>query len=213
MSHFRQPAYSSVWASLLCLLAIPVLNIFYGILNKAGDRVFSLETSFDHLIPFAPIFVIPYLLWYPFITGVLVLLAFKNRRTYFQTLIALCSGLIISYICFASFQTGIQRPEVHSEKGILSQLISLVYKTDQPYNCFPSIHVLTSYLMLRGSRVFNRYAWALVTVISILIILSTVFVKQHVVLDILGGIVAGELCFFLSGVLIKQKTKKQQSAT
>jgi len=93
---------------------------------------------------------------YPFITGVLIALAFRNRMVYFQTLIALCSGLIISYIFIALFQTSIQRPEMHNHTGLIAQLVRFVYTTDQPYNCFPSIRVLTSYLMLRGGHVFNR---------------------------------------------------------
>ncbi|WP_019910922.1 phosphatase PAP2 family protein [Paenibacillus sp. HW567] len=210
MAHLDKPSYKSVWLSLLWLLIIPLLNTFYGILNRAGDHVYNLEISLDHLIPFVPVFIIPYLIWYPFITGVLVALAFKNRKMYFQTLIALCSGLIASYLFFAVFQTAIQRPDVHNEIGVLYRLIELVYRTDQPYNCFPSIHVLTSYLMLRGAREFGKINRWLIAGMSVLIILSTVLVKQHLVVDIVGGILVGELCFRLSGVWMICLRRKQQ---
>lgn len=127
-------SYRSEWLSLLWLLAVPILNIFYGVLNRAGDRVFSLQTNLDVPIPFIPGFIVTYLIWYPFITGVLIALAFRNRMVYFQTLIALCSGLIISYIFFALFQTSIQRPEMHNQTGLIAQLVRFVYTTDQPYN-------------------------------------------------------------------------------
>ncbi|MCP1133708.1 phosphatase PAP2 family protein [Paenibacillus polysaccharolyticus] len=200
-----KPSYRSEWLSLLWLLAVPTLNVFYGVLNRAGDRVFSLQTNLDVLIPFVPGFIVPYLIWYPFITGVLIALAFRNRMVYFQTLIALCSGLIISYIFFALFQTSIQRPDMQYETGFLARLVQFVYSTDQPYNCFPSIHVLTSYLMLRGAYVFSRPIRLSVAIISILIIISTVFVKQHVVADILGGILVGELCLRLAKVVVIRK--------
>ncbi|UPK41117.1 phosphatase PAP2 family protein [Paenibacillus pabuli] len=200
-----KPSYRSEWLSLLWLLVVPILNIFYGVLNRAGDRVFSLQTNLDVLIPFTPGFIVPYLIWYPFITGVLIALAFRNRMVYFQTLIALCSGLIISYIFFALFQTSIQRPEMHNQTGFIAQLVRFVYTTDQPYNCFPSIHVLTSYLMLRAGHVFNRTIHLFIAIISILIIISTVLVKQHVVADILGGILVGELCFRLAKMVVIRK--------
>ncbi|MEK4663413.1 phosphatase PAP2 family protein [Priestia sp. FSL H7-0729] len=189
----------SVWLSLLWLAAIPILNIFYGVLNRPGDHVYSLATPLDSMIPFVPIFFLPYVLWYPFITGALIALAFKDKRTYFQTLIALCSGLVISYIFFALFQTAIERPDIRGEKGILFTMVDYIYRNDQPYNCFPSIHVLTSYLLLRGTRVFGRVIWAMTSILSILIMMSTILVKQHVIVDIAGGILVGELCFRLAG--------------
>ncbi|WP_379155552.1 phosphatase PAP2 family protein [Paenibacillus sp. sgz5001063] len=202
MTYSNKGSSKSVGLSLLWLLVVPVINVFYDILNHPGVHVYSLESSLDQKIPFIPSFIIPYLLWYPFITTVLIALAFKDRKIYFQTLIAQCSGLIISYAFFALFQTGIQRPDVLSEPDLIHQLVSFVYSYDHPYNCFPSIHVLTSYLMLRGTRVFGQMIWLMTAAMSILIIVSTVLVKQHVLADIMGGILVAELCFRLSGTAI-----------
>ncbi|WP_145053454.1 MULTISPECIES: phosphatase PAP2 family protein [Paenibacillus] len=202
MNRFSQSSTKSAWLSLLWLAAVPILNIFYGILNRPGDHVYSLATTLDPMIPFIPSFIIPYVLWYPFITGALIALAFKNKRTYFQTLIALCSGLVISYIFFALFQTAIERPNIQDKEGFLYTMVNYIYRNDQPYNCFPSIHVLTSYLILRGTRVFGRVIWAMTSTLSILIMMSTVLVKQHVVVDIAGGILVGELCFQLAGITL-----------
>lgn len=202
MSRLIKQTSRSSWISLLWLLVIPVINIFYGILNRPGNHIYSLATNLDMHLPFVPSFIIPYVLWYPFITVVLIALAFKDRSIYFQTLIAMCSGLIVSYIVFALFQTTIQRPDVQAETSAIHRLIGYVYSHDQPYNCFPSIHVLTSYLMLRGARVFRRSIWLITAAMSILIIISTVLVKQHVLADIVGGILVAELCFRLAGSVI-----------
>ncbi|WP_339237613.1 phosphatase PAP2 family protein [Paenibacillus sp. FSL R5-0517] len=201
----------SAWISLLWLAAVPILNIFYGVLNRPGAHVYSLATPLDSMIPFVPLFIIPYVLWYPFITGALIALAFKEKRTYFQTLIALCSGLVISYLFFALFQTAIERPNIRCEKGILFTMVDYIYRNDQPYNCFPSIHVLTSYLILRGTGVFGRAIWAMTSTFSILIIVSTVLVKQHVIVDIAGGILVGELCFRLVGSTLHSSSSHVKS--
>ncbi|MEK3877890.1 hypothetical protein [Paenibacillus sp. FSL M7-0420] len=69
-----KPSTKSAYLSLLWLAAIPSLNIFYGILNRPGDHVSSLAVALDSMIPFVPAFIIPYILWYPFITGALQVL-------------------------------------------------------------------------------------------------------------------------------------------
>lgn len=201
----------SVWKSLLWILAIPVLNIFYGVLNRPTDQVYNFATRLDELIPFVPLFIIPYLLWYPFVTGGLVAIAFKDKFMYFRTLIALCCGLVISYIFFALFQSIIVRPDISTEQDWVHWLVKFVYSTDQPYNCFPSIHVLTSYLIIKGTSILGRAIWLIFSIISFLIIVSTVLVKQHVVVDIIGGIVVAELCFWFAGLLIVFTKKNKRT--
>lgn len=202
MTHRTKPFSRSAWPSLLWLTAIPVLNIFYGILNRPTERVYSLMTDLDRLTPFVPAFGVPYVLWYLFIPAVLIGLAFKNKAVYYQTLFALCGGLAVSYLVYALFQTTVPRPDLAAETGLFNRLVRWVYQHDQPYNCFPSIHVLTSFLMLRGAKAFNRRVSLAVTVMSVLIIASTLFVKQHVLADVVGGILAGELLFRLAGIFV-----------
>ncbi|TXK84956.1 inositol phosphorylceramide synthase [Paenibacillus sp. N3.4] len=189
------------FARLLWILIIPVLNIFYGVLNHGGANVRSLMTALDERIPLIPAFIIPYLIWYPFVFVMLIVLFTEKRRAYYRTLITLCLGLVSCYIIFHLFQTSIHRPQI-TDHGWLSLLIRLVYQMDGPYNCFPSIHALTSYLILRGSNEclnLSRVSRLLIGITSWSIIISTVFVKQHVVLDILGAIVLAELLIFAVG--------------
>ncbi|WP_049895191.1 phosphatase PAP2 family protein [Paenibacillus antibioticophila] len=209
MSLPDKPSLRSTMLSLLWLLIVPVINVFYGILNHPGNHVYSLKIKLDLLVPFIPSFIIPYLLWYPFITFVLITLAFKNRHIYFQTLLALCVGLVTSYIFFALFQTGIERP-IPTESNFIHHLVRFVYSHDQPYNCFPSIHVLTSYLMIKGARILKKTIWVMISVMSIFIIVSTVFVKQHVLADVIGGVLVAEISYRLCGITISFVQEKKQ---
>lgn len=183
---------------LLWILAIPILNIFYGILNHGGSNVSSMMIELDAQIPFVPAFIIPYLLWYPFMITMLITFCVKNRRVYYRTLLTLCLGLIVSYITFYVYQTSVVRPQVIGH-GLLNWLVQLIYQTDGPYNCFPSIHVLSSYLMLKGMadcRNWPLLSLVLVRITSWSIILSTILVKQHVILDIVGGIILAEMLYY-----------------
>ncbi|WP_258207413.1 phosphatase PAP2 family protein [Paenibacillus radicibacter] len=198
------------------MLFIPFLNIFYNLLNQHNGKVYTLITGLDQATPFIPAFIIPYVMWYPFIAIVLVLLFFKDVKVYFNTLFALCVGLIVCYVFYYFFQTTVPRPIlVHSDW--LTQMLKIIYANDMPYNCFPSIHVLTSYLMVKGARVLKVVARNIVRIIGILIILSTIFVKQHVIADIGMAIIVAECTYWLAGkvlpVLIRSYGKRSVFVT
>ncbi|MCJ8010970.1 phosphatase PAP2 family protein [Paenibacillus sp. KQZ6P-2] len=188
------------YSPLVWLLAIPVLNVFYGILNHGGPHAASLITAWDHLIPFVPAFIIPYLIWYPYIFLMFVVFFRKDRMVYYRSLTLTCIGLVICYLIYFVFQTTMQRPEI-GHVGILNWLVSFVYSTDAPYNCFPSIHVLTSHIVLKAAYQckLNKRALTAASVTSWMIIISTLLVKQHVLMDVAGGILLSEMLYYLIG--------------
>ncbi|KOA21510.1 PAP2 superfamily protein [Clostridium homopropionicum DSM 5847] len=198
---------------LLFMLTIPISNIFYKILNTSERGVYSLSTEFDSKIPFIKEFIIPYIIWYPFIFIFMIYICFKDKKAYYRTLISLNLGLIICYVIFYFYQTTVIRPEV-AGNDIFSSIVKIIYNNDNPYNCFPSVHVITTFIVMKGVQIAtdNKLILKLVNIIGILIIISTQFVKQHVILDLLSGIILGETVFAISmlgiyreGVLWKKK--------
>lgn len=178
-------------------LSIPLINISYTLLNNSNRRIYSLITKMDMSIPFVKLFIIPYVIWYPFLFLGLCYLCYKDRDMYYKTVISFDMGLVVCYIFYFFFQTTVPRPVINGH-DFFSILISLIYQADKPYNCFPSIHVLTSYLLIKGirwSRVKNKLVCSLAYICGILIIISTVFIKQHVILDVASGILFGNLVF------------------
>lgn len=198
----------------LCwLLAIPVLNVFYGLLNHGGADTARLVTEWDRLIPFMPVFIIPYLIWYPYVFFMFVVFFKKDRQVYYRSLTLTCIGLAVCYCIFYLFQTTLPRPDI-GEGGILNSLVGFVYATDSPYNCFPSIHVLTSHIVLKAAYqcILSRRATTAAGLISWSIIVSTLFVKQHVIMDVLGGILLSEMLFFLIGRRLFRESGKERAA-
>ncbi|EJO5346301.1 phosphatase PAP2 family protein [Clostridium botulinum] len=174
---------------------IPIINVFYGILNNSNRGSYSLVTGFDKAMPFIPAFSIPYMVWYPFIIICLIYMCFQNRQVYYKSLSSIMISLIISYIVFFFFQTTVPRPEVIGN-DIFTSIVKFIYRTDNPYNCFPSIHVITTYIIMRymlNSEIKNSKLTNIVVIIlGVLIILSTEFIKQHVLFDIIFAIILGE---------------------
>ncbi|MFL0248226.1 phosphatase PAP2 family protein [Candidatus Clostridium stratigraminis] len=170
-------------------------------------------TNIDNSIPFLKVFILPYVAWYAFIFIIMAYLCYKDRKTYYITITAYLLGLIASYITFYFFQTTVPRPEVIGS-DILSKIIQSIYRADKPYNCFPSIHVLTSYLMIKAmmtSSARNKINLVIIGSSSVLIIISTLFIKQHVILDVFSGVIYADVLYRLVqsyGVLFWNNTTK-----
>ncbi|MEQ8197713.1 MAG: phosphatase PAP2 family protein [Clostridiaceae bacterium] len=180
------------WIFMIYLL----ISSLYPVFNRPWNRVRDLATGIDRSIPFLKIFVIPYWSWYVFIVAGTVFLLIKDKRSYFMAVYSLCIGTAVSYIIYMFFQTTIVRPEV-AGNDFLSELLRYTYNNDKPYNCFPSLHVYTTLVLgyyiykLENIRSFQR---GVTVVLAAAIILSTLFIKQHLVADVFGSF---GLCYFI----------------
>ena len=180
------------------MASIMVSNIFYKLLNNGNRNINSLVTNIDQTIPFLKVFILPYIAWYGYIAVGLIYLCMKNRKTYYISLISLNIGLLVCYIIYAIFQTTVPRPIV-TDSDVLSKLVTMIYKHDNPFNCFPSMHVTTTYIVMKGindteNTIVTRFIF---NIIGVLIIISTQFVKQHVVLDLIFAMLLCEVIFRL----------------
>ncbi|WP_291637879.1 phosphatase PAP2 family protein [Clostridium sp.] len=178
------------------MLSIMVLIVFYKFLNNGDGNINSLVTNIDKTIPFLKIFILPYIMWYGYIFIGLIYLCMKNRKTYYTSLISLNIGIVACYITYAIFQTTVTRP-ILTNSDILSKLVNMIYMNDNPFNCFPSMHVTTTYIIMKG---INDTQNSIITsflfnIIGILIIISTQFVKQHVILDLIFAMLLSEIIF------------------
>ena len=172
------------------LLLLMITSSIYSIINQSSGHAVDVTTIIDREIPFIKEFAVPYLLWYPYIYGLLIYYCFVDRKHYFVGLGSLISGKLLCFLVYCLWQTTVPRPEVVGN-DIFAHLMRLVYSHDQPVNCLPSIHVLTTFIMMivaHKRKEEHKWEYASVTAFGTLIILSTLFTKQHAVLDVLAGI-------------------------
>ena len=187
---------------LLCLLVMPALGFLYTLLNTDAREAVILSTTLDEWIPFVPAFIVPYILWYAFILGYLFYFWFKDVHTFLKTLGIIVIGELICFVIYFYFQTTVPRPEL-AENGLFVDLVRMIYSHDQPYNAFPSIHVLTTFAIILGNfniRDKHLFHSVFVPIMGSLIILSTLFVKQHFVLDMVSSIF---LTVFIYGMMFE----------
>jgi membrane-associated phospholipid phosphatase len=195
---------------LALLIIFPILGYIYGNLNENRSDATILLTKLDFMIPFLPIFILPYILWYVFILAYLIYFWSKDTKLYIRTLSIIVLGELVSFVIYYFFQTTIPRPAL-GDKGFLINLVQIIYSHDQPYNCFPSIHVLTTFSIILGSfhiKNKNIFHTFFIQISGFLIIISTLFVKQHGILDILGSIF---LALFMYGIVFSIAHAKRKS--
>ncbi|SHJ85549.1 PAP2 superfamily [Clostridium cavendishii DSM 21758] len=172
------------------MLIYVAISLAYRVFNKSNGNVIVLVSDYDKKIPFIKEFILAYDIWYIFIIFGLFYLLFHNIHSYYEAVIGLSVGLLVCYTIYTFFQTTVPRPSIIGN-DFFSVLVNFTYKNDLPYNCFPSIHVFTTSIMmisLSKEESLGKIYGGIINIIGILIILSTLFVKQHVILDVLVAI-------------------------
>ena len=170
--------------------------LIFRMLEQRDVRVYHvIHTDFDEMIPFCEFFIVPYLLWFFYIVLVPLYFIFlnDNKREYYQLTFNLMMGmtvfLIVSYI-YPNIQH--LRPTQFARDNIFTSMVQILYSKDTPTNILPSIHVFNSLAIhmaithcekLRNRKVVCRFS----LILTILIILSTMFLKQHSVIDVCLG--------------------------
>ena len=156
----------------------------------------DLTTVVDTMIPFAPEWVLIYVLTFLFWFAGLVSASFQERELCFKLYTAAGISYLICAVCFIVLPTEIVRPALGDGGNYCTSLVAATYAFDVPTNLFPSMHCMLSYIIFRGVTLSPMYKKAYSVgagLLTLLICLSTMFIKQHFFLDVVGAIVFGEI--------------------
>ena len=159
----------------------------------------NIETGVDRSIPFVPEFLVIYFGCYVFWAVNYILIARQDRRSVYQFFTGDFISRCVCLVSFLAFPTTNTRPLI-TGSGLWNQAALWLYSIDAADNLFPSIHCLVSwfcYLGIRGRKEIPRWYQSVSMVIAILVFASTLLTKQHVIVDVAGGILLAEFCFFI----------------
>ena len=160
----------------------------------------NIMSAWDEKIPLVPWTVLIYLGCYLF-WGVNYWLCAdqdaKQRNRFY------CADFLAKAVCavvFLTFPTTNTRPVSLGQDG-WGFIMKLLYWVDSPDNLFPSIHCLVSWLCWVGVRgrkdipCWYRYTSLL---LGLAVCVSTLTTRQHVIIDVFGGVFLAELAWFVS---------------
>ena len=188
------------------LLFWPLFGIMFSFVERFYNvgSYYVMHCAFDDAIPFCEWFLIPYLFWFVYLIGTLVYTFFFDVPAFKRMMrFIICTYTItmVIYLLFPTCQN--LRPEVFPRNNALTRFIGWFYTFDTNTNVCPSIHVLGSVAAMLGlcdcRRLQNPKLKLLFILLCVLICISTVFMKQHSVLDVLAAlplcVIAYPICY------------------
>lgn len=202
---------SKDYRHILLLLYWPLYGLVFWFAEQVHqvDYYFPMYCFLDDYIPFNEWFVIPYMHWFVFLIGAHVYTFFADvpvfKKLMYCIIVTYSASLVIFFL-FPNCQ--LLRPESFERDNALTRFMADFYEFDTNTNVFPSLHVIGSWaslFALWNAKGLRGPVWRTVNVVSaVLISISTVFLKQHSILDIFGAIPVCVLGYFLA---FRRKTK------
>ena len=176
-------------------LWLPVYLLSFVLLEHVpASGYWPTQLPLDDAIPFCEYFVVFYCLWYVLLIGVGLYLLFRDRDAFRRYMQFLAITFFLSELIWVLVPNGQDlRPAVMPRDNLFTALISALYRIDTNTNVFPSVHVVGAVgaaLAVWDShslRHRNMLRWGVV-VLAALICVSTLFVKQHAILDVVSGL-------------------------
>lgn len=168
--------------------------------NKARGVYHILDLPGEEGIPFVSVFILGYLLVYGSIVWIYWLV--PSWEIFKKVAWAFFWVTTAHYLVFLLFPVKmIWRPEITDPQNFFELLSQGFFYLDEPFNCFPSLHVAYPTLAaVFAWRYFSRFRrWFFL--MALLTAVSVVLIKQHYILDAVGGVATA----LLIGVWITSK--------
>ncbi|WP_331490830.1 phosphatase PAP2 family protein [uncultured Acetatifactor sp.] len=183
--------------------------------NQKGYQV--IHVSVDDYIPFCELFVIPYFLWFLYVAAIVLFLFFRNKQECYRSCIFLFTGMTIFLVISTLWPNGhhLRLTEMPRD-NILTQAVAFLWKTDTPTNLWPSIHVYNSlgahFAIVHSAELKGKKGLKIAScILAVSIILSTMFIKQHSVFDVVTGLALGAVMYVLvyrKEIILAGKTQR-----
>ena len=196
------------------IMYVPIYLIWFkAIENHRFSHYALIHTVLDDKIPF----IIPYYAWFIYVAAVMLYFLFNMEvEVYYKNYMFLVTGMTLFLIISTLFPNMHQlRPDVMPRDNVFTHMIALLYKADTPTNLWPSIHVYNSLgtmIAVRNSKKIGKVGKILSDIMGVLIILSTMFIKQHSIYDVVTAFFMAIIFYlaFYHSTIVESFCKKRE---
>lgn len=205
LKRINEPQYRHLW----WLLFFPIYWLRYPLIENLNPatQYHAIYCPLDDWIPFEEWFIIPYMLWIVSIVALslyTLLYDIDSFKWYMKFLTISMSISTVIYLIYPSCQN--LRPAVLPRDNLLTQAVAILYRADTNTNVFPSEHAIGAIAVwltaIRTKGLRSPGKCAAISILMLLICFSTVFLKQHSILDVIAAV---PVCV-LSWLLCRKKT-------
>lgn len=166
----------------------------------------------DYIMPYNKYFIIPYAIWWPLIPGSFIFFYLRDIPSFkalcFQVLIV-CYVTLVIYIVYPSY-LDLRQPITESD--ICSNIIVWLRNIDPPRNVLPSLHVSETmsicFVVCKSKdALLNKFIKYLIYFTGFMIIISTIFIDQHSLADIILATILSVVFYIICPDFYKVKQK------
>lgn len=176
--------------------------IIFFLLEHRQVVPYLLDTNLDYLIPFCSFFIIPYILWFAYVAITIVFfILFVDSETEFSRLAAtlFIGNTLFLFISFIFPNGHLLRPTLTGHDP-LTALVNLLYCVDTSTNILPSMHVFNGIaccIAIYYNETLRKKPYLIIgsNLFTVSVVLSTLFLKQHTVLDVLLSLILNVVCY------------------
>lgn len=192
--------YNHIWVIIYAAIYAPW---FMWLENNVTTDYHVIHSPIDDKIPFCEYFIIPYYMWFFFVGAVFIYEFFYSKKEFYQTCALMFTGMTFFLILCTVWHNGINlREDIVLNDNFCSKLVEGLHKADTSTNVFPSLHVFNTLgclIALYTSRGLKNkpVIKILATILGIAIILATMFLKQHSIIDVIGAFVLAAVLYMI----------------
>ncbi|NCC67463.1 MAG: phosphatase PAP2 family protein [Clostridia bacterium] len=178
---------------------LPIHIALFFIFEHVNYSHFTvIHCALDDMIPFCEWFIIPYLLWFPYMVAAGLYFLRYDNKSFDNYALSLFTGFFIGivYIAFNPTVQNLRPQDLQNGEGIdniAKWLVSYIYHADTNTGVFPSLHAVGAICVavnVARAPKLKKKVWLQIAswLLCILILLATMFAKQHSALDVGAGL-------------------------
>src|SRR4051812_744847 len=174
-----------VTAPMVLLMVLVPFYIFIAA-TMPGRALHAPELFLDRVVTVQPVWALVYGALYLYLI-LLPVFVVRQEPHIRRTFLAYLTVWSVAYVCFLLYPTRAPRPAIVTGQGFAAWGLRLLYAADPPYNCFPSLHVAHSFVSALTCYRVHRGVGVAAVLCAVGVGVSTVFTKQHYVMDVIAG--------------------------
>ena len=203
------------WRELKYALWLPFYLLAFVLVEHLPQASYwPTQLTLDNAIPFCEWFVLFYCTWYPLLVAVGLYLLLRDAPAFRHYMAFLAVTFFASVVIWFLLPNGQDlRPAVMEHHNLAAWLVEYTYSIDTNTNVFPSVHILGCMAAVAAvwhTPGLRKPAWRWgVTLYAALVMVSTMFVKQHAVIDVLAGLLTGAIAYVFVYVIVGRRRDKR----
>ena len=186
------------------VILLSIQGLLYLGVQKLEGPAHDVSCRLDEKIPFWTPGILIYVLWFPLIAIFPLTLFAVDQECYISYMMAIIVDIVLSCIVYLAYPSSFQRPV--PPDSFTGKIVAILYHLDYTgKNCMPSMHCSMCFIIMYFALQVMGTATGLYVaffILAVLIVISTVLTKQHVIIDVVTGFIAAVIAIGIA-LLVK----------